>query len=117
MPNLTDFAKVENDLSFIVLPPVGQAAVMQEARLASAALAVDLEPLAESAAERRYARLVRTLRAIAARMDPRGAAALEDYRLALLRYAAHTLGFDEPSLAQRGLALRACATLAASIMV
>ena len=62
--------------------------------------------------ERRHARLVAALRRVAARVDPRGAEAMADYRLALLRYAAHTLGFDEPSLRQRRLALFACARLA-----
>jgi hypothetical protein len=121
LPCLTDFAKVENDLAYVLLP-VADAAVLrrvralQEARLSSPDLALDLLPLAESAAERRHARLVNRLRAIAVRMDPRGAHAMEDYRLALLRYAAHTLGFDQPNRLQRRLALEACAQLAGQLV-
>ncbi len=115
LPNLTDFAKVENDLSYIVLPASENAARMQEARLASASLEIDLAPFAVTPEERRYARWMATLRRVAARMDPRGAPAMADYRVALLRYAAHTIGFDEPTMAQRGLALLACARLAAMI--
>lgn len=85
--------------------------LLQEARLSSPTLEVKLEPFATTPAERRYARLVSVLRRIAARMDPRGAEAMADYRVALLRYAAHTLGFDEPSPRQRGLALLAVGRL------
>lgn len=73
---------------------------------------MDLLPLAETPEETRHARLLTTLRRIAARIDPRGEAAMADYRVALLRYAAHTLGFDEPNALQRRLALEACARLA-----
>jgi hypothetical protein len=48
-------------------------------------------------------------------MDPRGVAAMQDYRVALLRYAAHTLGFDQPDLRQRRLALEGCARLAGQL--
>lgn len=117
LPSLTDFAKVENDLAYILLPvrepeELRRAQKLQEARIASPALEVDLTPLAATPEEARHARLVGTLRRIAARIDPRGAAALADYRVALLRYAAHTLGFDEPNLLQRRLALVGCSRLA-----
>ena len=120
LPCLTDFAKVENDLAYILLPVEDAAALvraraLQEARLGGATLPVELAPLAETPAERRHARLVERLRAIAARMDPRGAAAMDDYRVALLRYAAHTLGFDQPGLLQRRLALEGCARLAGQL--
>jgi len=120
LPCLTDFAKVENDLAYVLLPvadatALRRARALQEARLSSHELALDLLPLADSAPERRHARLVNRLRAIAARMDPRGAHAMEDYRVALLRYAAHTLGFDQPDLMQRRLALEACARLAGQL--
>ena len=120
LPNLTDFAKLENDLSYILCPADGDVAFnrvlrLQDARLSSSTLEVQLEPLATSPAERRYARLVTTLRRIAARMDPRGAEAMADYRVALLRYAAHTLGFDEPSARQRGLALLAVGRLSQTV--
>ena len=121
LPCLTDFAKIENDLSFIMLPvtdegAAGRVLAMQELRLAGPTLSVDgLEALARSAAELRYARLMDVLRHVAARIDPRGAAAMDDYRVALLRYAAHTLGFDEPAPRQRMMALLACARLAGQI--
>lgn len=114
LPNLADFAKVENDLSYILLPAGEGAARMQETRLAGEALEVDLLPFAATPAERRYARWMGTLRRVAARMDPRPGA-MADYRVPLLRYAAHTLGFHEPTSAQRGLALRACETLTAAL--
>jgi CheY-like chemotaxis protein len=40
---------------------------------------------------------------------------MADYRVALLRYAAHTLGFEQPSPLQRRLALEACAQLAGAL--
>jgi hypothetical protein len=120
LPCLTDFAKIENDLSYILLPVRDQdelrrARRLQEARLRGPTLEVDLRPLATTAQERRHARLVGALRGIASGIDPRGALAMEDYRVALLRYAAHTLGFDEPNLMQRRLALEACARLTGAI--
>lgn len=117
LPSLTDFAKVENDLSFLLLSLPDAAAekralVMQEARLAPAGLVpASLDLFAASAAERRWARLLLTLRLVAAEVDPRGGAAVRGFRVALLRYAAHTLGFDEASLPQRRLALAAVARL------
>ncbi len=117
LPALTDFAKIENDLAYILCPldddqALARAVRLQDARLRSSTLdAPGLEALAETPAERRLARLVGTLRRIAARIDPRGPAAMDEYRAALLRYAAHTLGFDEPSPRQRALALCACGRL------
>ena len=121
LPCLTDFAKIENDLAFILLSVVTPEALararrIQEARLRSATPAVDLMPLAETPEEKRHARLVTTLRRVASRIDPRGETAMADYRVALLRYAAHTLGFDEPNALQRRLALEACARLAGEIV-
>ncbi len=120
LPCLTDFAKIENDLAFILLPvdtpeALSRARCIQEARLRSATLAVNLMPLAETPAEKRHARLLTTLRRIASQIDPRGEAAMADYRVAMLRYAAHTLGFDEPNPSQRRLAVEACARLAGEI--
>lgn len=120
LPSLTDFAKVENDLAYILVPVADDAALerlqaMQERRLAGPGLEVRLAELAGTPRERRHARLVETLRRVAAAIDPRGDAALADYRVALLRYAAHTLGFDEPSARQRRLALTAVARLAGLI--
>jgi nicotinamidase-related amidase len=117
LPSLTDCAKVENDLAYILFPMTDAAAqtralALQERRLGSPTLEADLLPLAQTPEELRHARLVEALRRVAARLDPRGPAAMADYRVALLRYAVHTLGFDEPSHAQRRLALLACARLA-----
>lgn len=117
LPALTDFAKIENDLCYILCAIEDDAALaravrIQDARLGTPTLdALDLEHLAETPAERRLARLLGTLRGIAARIDPRGPAAMDEHRVALLRYAAHTLGFDEPSPRQRALALFACGRL------
>ena len=120
LPCLTDFAKIENDLAYILLPvrdarALPGARALQQARLASSSLALELLPAATTPEERRHARLVEELRRIAARMDPRGPAAMADYRVALLRYAAHTLGFEQPSPLQRRLALEACAQLAGAL--
>ncbi|MFN7972505.1 MAG: hypothetical protein U0166_09180 [Acidobacteriota bacterium] len=121
MPVLTDFAKIENDLAYILQPlpdpsALDRAAVLQDRRLSSETLLVEgLPDLAADAGARRHAILVRALRRVAATLDPRGAEAMRDYRIALLRFAAHTLGFDEPSLMQRRLALLACARLAGLI--
>ncbi|HYG74218.1 MAG TPA: hypothetical protein VEK08_04360 [Planctomycetota bacterium] len=117
LPNLTDFAKIENDLTYIAqpvrdLPGLEQAQKLQEERLASPTLAVPgLMEKARTPQQVRYARLIFTLRALAARMDPRGKLAMSEYRIALLRYAAHTLGFDEPNPFQLRLALTGCAQL------
>ncbi len=117
LPNLTDFAKVENDLSFILLPvpdarAESRALGIQEARLASQGLIPSsMDALAETALERRYVRILLTLRKLAAEVDPRGEKAMSTYRVALMRYGAHTLGFDEPSLPQLRLALAAVARL------
>lgn len=120
LPSLTDFAKVENDLAYILFPQADadalrRAQALQEARLASPTLELDLAPLATTPEEERHVLLVGRLRRVAARIDPRGEAAMEDYRVALLRYAGHTLGFDEPSDLQRRLALEACGRLAGLI--
>ena len=120
LPNLTDFAKIENDLAYIAYRVDDDASFagalrLQEVRLASPTLELDLESLASTPDQRRHARLVGALRRIAARMDPRGADAMADYRVALLRYAAHTLGFDEPSPRQRGLALLAVGRLSHAV--
>jgi hypothetical protein len=118
LPALTDFAKIENDLSYIVLPiknqaDFGRALKLQEARLNSPTLDVSgMEALASTQEEVRYVELVKHLRKLAAEVDDRGEDAMECYRLALLRYAAHTLGFTEPNHAQLSLALCGVARLA-----
>lgn len=121
LPLLTDCAKIENDLAYILFRPEPDAAgrargeALHAARVGSAGLEVDLLPLAETAAERRFARLIGGLRRVAAGLDGRGAPAMDDYRFALMRYAAHTLGFDECDAVQRRFALLDCARLAGRI--
>ena len=117
MPVLTDFAKIENDLSFILFripddEALRRAEQIQEARLASPTLAVPgLEDLARTDEERRYISMLTILRSIAEEMDDRGDVAVAEYRLALLRYAAHTLAFDQPDATQLRMALLASARL------
>ena len=118
MPILTDFAKIENDLSFIVLPinnsdEFKRALKMQEIRLQSENL-IDingLDQIAVTPQEKLYVHLIKKLRSVALLTDDRGEAAMEDYRIALLRYNAHTLNFTEPNYAQRTLALCGCGRL------
>jgi nicotinamidase-related amidase len=121
LPNLTDFAKIENDLTYIMMPVSNAAEFetaqrIQDARLAGPGLDVpNLAQLGQTSAQKRYCRLIARLRSIAAKMDGRGPAAMDEYRLALLRYAAHTLGFDEPTSWQLRLSLLACAQLCGRI--
>lgn len=123
MPIITDFAKIENDLSYIVLPVTDaeqfmRAASLQRLRLSSETLELPEEFLSwgTSNTERCYVRLIKELRAIVAEIDDRGREGMEDYRYALLRYGAHTLGFNEPNIEQRRLALLGCSQLARSIV-
>lgn len=118
MPVLTDLAKIENDLSYIMLPlesdeDLKRASKLQDYRLASQTLNLDeFETLATTPAEKRYTKLVSTLRQIAAEIDPRGKKACDDYQVALLRYAGHTLSFSEPNQRQLCLAMLGCSRLA-----
>lgn len=121
LPSLTDFAKIENDLSYIVLPirntdEFKRALALQEARLSSPTLDLSgIEKLATTAEEIRYVELLKKLRSLAKDIDARGEEAMEGYRVALLRYAAHTLGFTEPNHAQLSLALCGVGRLAGMI--
>jgi hypothetical protein len=118
---LTDFAKVENDLSYIVLPirnvdEFKRALKMQEIRLNSPDLKLrGIEEIAVTPEEKRYVKLIKQLRSLAADVDERGPLAMDCYLPSLLRYAAHTLGFSEPNHAQRVLALCGCGRLAGLI--
>ena len=122
MPVLTDFAKIENDLSYIVLPvrdasEMAWAKEVNRLRIESPTLEIaNIEALASTPEQKRYVRLLRKVREIAVRMDPRGRETMDEYRLSLLRYSAHTLGFGEPNGLQRRLALLDSARLAALIM-
>jgi hypothetical protein len=116
---LADFAKLENDLLYIMttLSPdeTGQARELAVA-LVEADLGAELGPPPAGVAApalRRAWRTIAHLRAIAggvgAGSDPVG------YRAALLRFAAHTLSFTEPSLIQRRWALAAAGLLAGKV--
>ncbi|WP_181197871.1 phosphatase domain-containing protein [Enhygromyxa salina] len=111
---LKDLVKLENDLLFLFMPLAHEAALAEGKRLVDALGAV--EDLAAELPEsppgvtlapllRAWA-LLRTLRGYVARYcrsdrDP------SQHRVAALRYAAHTLSFDEASPLQRRLALHA----------
>jgi hypothetical protein len=122
MPVLTDIAKIENDLSYIVCPISTQeefqrALRFQALRLSARSLDEDVISTItpEPPQEARYLSLIRTLRKIAAKIDPRGPDAMEAYRVALLRYSAHTLSFSEPNPLQLRLALHGTAQLCRAI--
>lgn len=119
MPVLTDFAKIENDLSYIVWPIESEqayrrACVIQNWRLHDFVLGIS-PAIPMNGAENSYMRMIRTLRNIAARIDDRGDEAWEAYRVALMRYSAHTLSFTEPNMSQRRLALAGTSMLGALI--
>jgi protein-tyrosine phosphatase/Ser/Thr protein kinase RdoA (MazF antagonist) len=114
---LKDVAKLENDLCYI-LTPLASPAELAEALLVTRALrsVADLrEPLPESPPEGvrtpslvRCWRCLRILRETAARLCREDRHPLQ-LSTALLRYAAHTLGFDESSELQKQWALEAAA--------
>lgn len=120
---LKDLAKLENDLLYILTPVADGGAALAEALAISDALRT-VEDLAAPLPERvagvtsapfvRAWRTLRTLRAIGARLvqsdrDP------QQLRVALLRYAVHTLSFDESSAHQKAWALASACGLAEDI--
>jgi protein-tyrosine phosphatase len=116
---LADFAKLENDLLYVMTPlagdEVGQARAVVQA-LVACALGADLgaAPAGVTApALLRVWQTVAHLRAIASTVGA-GSDAL-GYRAALLRFAAHTLSFSEPSLLQRRWALVGASLLAEQV--
>lgn len=119
---LRDVAKLENDLLYIMTPLRDEAEFHQGLKLTAALRAVaDLAaPLperpegVESAALLRTWEILRALRAIAARLVREDRHPLQ-MDLALLRYAVHTLGFDESDALQRRLALHTAAALAEDV--
>lgn len=120
---LQDVAKLENDLKFILLPLADDAALRRAAdwegwlqdREAPLALPED-PPGPEDGEIAKVHAAVAVLRNAAARLvaeaglDP--AATGREYRIALLRYSAHTLSFDECDARQKRLALASTAWLA-----
>ncbi len=121
---LKDLAKLENDLLYIYTPVANDTAALDEALAITRALRAveDLAaPLPEhvagvtSAPFLRAWATIRTLRTIVAKhcrsdRDP------QQMRIALLRYAVHTLSFDESSPLQKTWALVASCALAEDIM-
>lgn len=111
---LRDFAKLENDLLYIMTAAgddLSQARALSEL-LAAHELGEPLPPLPTMTTDpalRRVHASVDIVRQLAARVARTG------YRVALLRFAAHTLGFTEPTLAQRRWALGAASLLAERI--
>jgi protein-tyrosine phosphatase/nicotinamidase-related amidase len=116
---LADFAKLENDILYIMTPLTETESA--EARLISEALVehdigtelgVTPEGVRSPSLLRAW-RAIANLRAIAAPIsagaDPVG------YRTALLRFAAHTLSFTEPSVLQRRWALATAGLLSARV--
>jgi protein-tyrosine phosphatase/aminoglycoside phosphotransferase (APT) family kinase protein/nicotinamidase-related amidase len=112
---LCDFAKLENDLLYVMTPIIGAEAAEARA-IVDALLAADVAaPLGDPPAGvsspgllrawRTIARLRRIAAPIAEGSDPVG------YRAALLRFAAHTMSFSEPTLLQRRWALAAAGIL------
>jgi protein-tyrosine phosphatase/nicotinamidase-related amidase len=113
-PILQDLAKLENDLLYILTPVPDEEALAEALKITTALRAVgDLRStLPEESPSALYARtwaVLRVLRGIAARIcrEERSPTVLQ---LLLLRYAAHTLTFDEASPLQKQWALAsACA--------
>ncbi|MBS2026961.1 MAG: isochorismatase family protein [Deltaproteobacteria bacterium] len=108
---LRDFAKLENDLLFIMTPvgdDLAQARALSEL-LAGHELGTPLPPLSESI---RDEGLRRAHAAIGVIRELAGQVATSGYRVAMLRFAAHTLTFTEPTLSQRRWALGAASLLA-----
>lgn len=121
---LKDLAKLENDLLYIYTPIADDEAAMDEALSITRALRA-VEDLGAELPERiggvhsepfrRAWHALRTLRSIGARLvrsdrDP------QQLRIALLRYAVHTLSFDESSPRQKKWALAASCALAEDVM-
>lgn len=112
-PVAMDLAKLENDLLYVLTPLDTEADLVEALKITSALRAVtDLrEPLPEAsptshAALARAWRALRVLRDLGAQMcrEERNPTTMD---LLLLRYAAHTLSFDEASPLQRRWALAA----------
>ncbi|MCC6740258.1 MAG: isochorismatase family protein [Planctomycetia bacterium] len=117
---LKDCAKLENDLKFILLPVPNEAALSkmrsyEEFLLSQPSL--DLPPgplpasLAGDAALARCHAGVRRIRGWARELCA-GVVSMEHYLIALLRYSAHTMGFEEPDELQRKHAMIATCLVA-----
>jgi hypothetical protein len=122
---LQDVAKLENDLKFIMVPleddaALGRAVAWERDLLGQEDLLAPAPALAGPAAgdpaiARIHAAIVR-LRALAAELIAGAGAAApasaHEYRVALLRYSAHTLSFEECDTRQKRFALASTCLLA-----
>jgi len=119
---LKDLAKLENDLLFILTPVADEAELVQALAITAALrevedLAAPLPPMPDvvtAPALQRAWDLVALLRRVAGRLC-RDDTAPWQYDVARLRYAVHTLGFDESSPIQKQWALATAGLLAADV--
>jgi hypothetical protein len=117
---LKDCAKLENDLKFILLPVANEAALSkmrewEEFLLTQESLDAPLSPLpaplaAVPSLAKTHAGIVR-IRGWARELCA-GVTSMDQYWIALLRYSAHTMGFDEPDELQKKHAMIATALTA-----
>ena len=125
---LDDLAKLENDLKFIMAPLPDDQALRRAFALERRLMAQQdlLEPPGAPPAEvlsdpalAKVAAAVLRLRELAAELlreaGLTGPVAPGEYRIAQLRYSAHTLSFVEPDLRQKRLALASTCLLAESL--
>lgn len=120
---LRDVAKLENDLLYIMTPITSEAELVEALALTDALRQVaDLAaPLPESAPGVHTPALTRTWRVLRALRAHAGRLVREDRHpmqldVALLRYAIHTLSFDESSPLQKRWALASACGLAGDLM-
>jgi hypothetical protein len=122
---LDDVAKLENDLKFILIPLPDDAALRRALALERHLLAADdlLAPTGEPPAAllddpalAKSHTAISRLRALGAELLREAGLAspvpAREYRIAQLRYAAHTLSFGEPDLRQKRFALASTCLLA-----
>ncbi len=119
---LRDLAKLENDVLFLMTELADEAALEEHLELLAQLRSVgDLRaPLPESPSGIRRPELVRAYRIVRALRRIGAEVAREDrdphqLRVALLRYAVHTLGFDEASERQKRAALFSGCALAEDV--
>jgi hypothetical protein len=121
LPVFTDFAKIENDLGYILTAIADRTSLERRIKLQNWILtgSLALEDYAEADEltddEYYYLVVLKHLRKLMLKHIDDSAEMQTAYRTAQLRYAAHTLSFDEPTLFQRGLALVGCGILCGAI--
>jgi hypothetical protein len=121
LPVFTDFAKIENDLAYILVGIPDNNALERRIRLHNWTLtgSLDLEGYDREGdltnEEYYYLAVLKHLRQLMLKYIDDNQEMQLAYRVAQLRYAAHTLSFDEPNPSQRGLALVGCGILCKAI--